>query len=1196
MKIKLSKIVLSIVVGVLGISARAEINGELMKAETAADWTTIANYSDGWGGSGTATSLPSNYLLLNKAGTYKITVTDNEAWEYFNSVNVILMHSDRVLEITVPAGVTAEMDVRISAFSDDWTPNTGKIRKLGAGTLILTHAAGDRFTANRTYVPGLPKNSVAANYLINMEIAEGTVKLPAAGDCIYVGGVTVKSGAEFYLLGNPSGAAKTIFNYLIVEQGGTLVSTAANSTFDILPWMVSPTSKESSFVGTFKAETGRFNIPTTDLNAGNIKSFDYYRLTITEYNHTSGGQIELREVALFDEDGKQVNAGLKIAAGYAKEARQPFNDARWYFYTVASDPAPGEYAFSPLMSGQNLIISGDSESSTLDDAMAKNFDVIFDGNIDTIGIHGHLWSQPVTTKDPLVIVMHLPENSKPVKAFDICSAYSNFTGPKRVKLEGSIDNENWTTVYSNFEEAKGWPTAPGRGVWYSDGGSAWQEGWSFAIGGAHEAEINACLTSSPKSGGFSISTSGVVVEGKGVVSSVGAVAANAGAEIGVSGARVSAGAVGVYRVGSGTISGVNFANGAAYNLEGFGNGRSASYAIPNFVECEIAGISAYWVEGAEISGWTVEQKGGMINLSRGEWVFTLKHGEKSEDWLKAENYMRGWGAGEVSELLPAAWDRIIFEWNTTYALDASNKELIAMFNQPITLMFQPGSVVEFFVPEGMTIELDSRLWGYYDGITPNCGRLVKTGKGTLLLTHANGDVSVASKSEVPGLPREKVSAHYNINMEVAEGTIKLPAEGDMIYVGGVTIKGGAEFYLMGNPSGAAKTIFNYLVVEEGGVLASTAKEASFDVLPWTLKHPGVETAIKGIVRADEGKLDLTAGCGDSFKNFEYYRYTVCGYDYNTEKRMYIREIALFDENGVQVNAGITLDENSYEFVSHDGWADRYTILDVGLPAKGKFCFGLIGATYYSITKDDGGNFISFDYVPNRFFDGKDTDANFYNHQCKLFEEVPLSIIMHLPEGAKPATMFDVASGWTAEEEITRSTLEGSPDGVHWTTIYSNAAPGDEVWPNNPGIGVWMSDLTSCIGAGHWVSKRFPLAATGGVKLNSVGLVAAKEGAQITSAYPVTANGCMLMPGVNGTISGVVFSASAHWDFLINDERVLETRYELPNLDSAIGESYLDGDNWFVNSQAPDDSFEMIKHLPGYFSLFHYLRGSMMIFR
>ena len=823
-----------------------------------------------------------------------------------------------------------------------------------------------------------------------------------------------------------------------------------------------------------------------------FRNFEYYRVTISAYDHdTYGGRIELREIALFDEDGNQVNAGLKPAAGYAHEARRPFNDDRWYFYTVAVDPKPGEYAFSSLMSGQNFIIRGDSAASTVDDAMAKNFSVLFDGNVDSLGIHLHLWDQPITEKEPFSVVMHLADNSKPVKYFDICSAYSNFTGPLRVKLEGSIDNVSWTTVYSNIDAVSGWPTAPGRGVWYSDCGTAWQDGWSFAVGGAHEAEIIACLTARPKSGGFALSSSGTEV---------------------------------IY-----------------------------------------------------------------------EKVFTLMRGERPEDWLNPASYLCGWGAGETAETLPTVGDRIIFEWNTAYLLDASNEELMAMLNRPVSLLFQPGSVIELFVPAGMTVSLDSRLWGYHDGVTPNCGKLVKKGAGTLILPHASGDWSCATPSEVPGLPRAYVAAHYNINLEVVEGAVKLPPKSDMIYVGGVTVKRGAEFHLLGNPSGAAKTIFNYLVVERGGTLVSVAADATFDILPWTLKHPGTMLELNGIVRADSGRLDLTAGCSDSFGDFEYYRFTVSGYHYQTEKRMYIREIALFDDSGKQVNKGLTIDEGSYQFVAHDGWADRYVTLATGLPAKGKFCFGVPGASYYSVQKDENGAFRPFDFTPNRFFDGSDTDANFYNHQCKPFEEVPLSIVMHLPAGAKSATCFDVASGWTAGDGIARATLEGSCDGVHWTVVYSNAAPDDEPWPINPGIGVWMSDLRSCIGAGNWVSKRFPLTATGGVKVSSVGELSAKAGACITSSYPVTACGCALVPGQNGAICNIRFSSSACWNFQTDDGE-LETRYFPPVFTAVSGANYLEANDWRVNSQPPDTSFELTSHLPDSFLLSHYFSGSMMIFR
>ena len=212
--------------------------------------------------------------------------------------------------------------------------------------------------------------------------------------------------------------------------------------------------------------------------------FTWYRLTFAKCA-TGGNKIYLRQICLFDKDGVRQNANLKPLLGGTGAA----GDTHEAY--VASWIPPGYVAYDPSMAGRWVTTGTQND---------QEYGASFSGSF---GSNPGVWEMqlkdaegnkvPLKLEDPstwVSIVMHLTDGSKPVTHFDIQVAgnHTNLDGwPTRVRLEGSVDGETWTTVYGNLKSEQqsewdvsaiggsGWGNTD-NGVWLSNGDNAQSAG------------------------------------------------------------------------------------------------------------------------------------------------------------------------------------------------------------------------------------------------------------------------------------------------------------------------------------------------------------------------------------------------------------------------------------------------------------------------------------------------------------------------------------------------------------------------------------------------------------------------------------------------------------------------------------------------------------------------------------------------
>ena len=124
-------------VSVLAVSgmlsaATYEFNDALSSSDTYLDWTSLSSYK------GNPASLPgSGDVVEIPAGMTAKVTAGSESWGIVNGVSKIVPKDGAVLEVNVPDGSTAVLEVPVTEYGLSDAKNTGILRKTGGGALEL---------------------------------------------------------------------------------------------------------------------------------------------------------------------------------------------------------------------------------------------------------------------------------------------------------------------------------------------------------------------------------------------------------------------------------------------------------------------------------------------------------------------------------------------------------------------------------------------------------------------------------------------------------------------------------------------------------------------------------------------------------------------------------------------------------------------------------------------------------------------------------------------------------------------------------------------------------------------------------------------------------------------------------------------------------------------------------------------------
>ena len=146
-------------------------------------WASDESYSPkGTPGGGDTVSLPSGKVNLDASSSTELSAA--------NAIGRIVPASDSVLDVNVPSGeATASFAFTQDAYNGGVA---GLLCKTGAGSLTLA-------SKQAAYVT----NSVNFDYYANIEVREGSLKLPqnvTPGSSYYLGVLSVSNNASFFNL------------------------------------------------------------------------------------------------------------------------------------------------------------------------------------------------------------------------------------------------------------------------------------------------------------------------------------------------------------------------------------------------------------------------------------------------------------------------------------------------------------------------------------------------------------------------------------------------------------------------------------------------------------------------------------------------------------------------------------------------------------------------------------------------------------------------------------------------------------------------------------------------------------------------------------------------------------------------------------------------------------------------------------
>lgn len=201
-----------------------------------------------------------------------------------------------------------------------------------------------------------------------------------------------------------------------------------------------------TFSGKVKVSGGTLAIAEQNRTPA-IQDYKWFRLSFAHIAGNARNTMNIRQIGLYDVDGVRQNVGLTPVCGSA-----PQNEKHEVY--VATEVPAGCVAWDASMTGRYINtgnVNGIGDSFR-EDGYSGNY-----GKVD-LSLYR---SESATTinefdlNDPTTwirIVMHLKDDAKPIHHFDVqamAKYWSNL--PTRLKLEASLDGEEWNEVWGNVE-------------------------------------------------------------------------------------------------------------------------------------------------------------------------------------------------------------------------------------------------------------------------------------------------------------------------------------------------------------------------------------------------------------------------------------------------------------------------------------------------------------------------------------------------------------------------------------------------------------------------------------------------------------------------------------------------------------------------------------------------------------------------
>jgi len=217
------------------------------------------------------------------------------------------------------------------------------------------------------------------------------------------------------------------------------------------------------FSGKLKVEDGRLNIRGAKDRSPVYKDFTWYRFSIAKLTGGQTGNLKMPTLGLFDKDGNNLCAGLPMAAGNLVENSALANPSIQRSI-VAVAIGEGEVGYDKSMAGRSLEYA-DAATATAAETTLKT------GNVTLKTSSGSpAW---VTASSMISIIAHLPKGAGTVTHFDAkVQQYQGQYAPVRFKLEGSLNGDDWTELWSNLNAAEDRvPPVSGWNQWMAEGTS-----------------------------------------------------------------------------------------------------------------------------------------------------------------------------------------------------------------------------------------------------------------------------------------------------------------------------------------------------------------------------------------------------------------------------------------------------------------------------------------------------------------------------------------------------------------------------------------------------------------------------------------------------------------------------------------------------------------------------------------------------
>ncbi len=226
---------------------------------------------------------------------------------------------------------------------------------------------------------------------------------------------------------------------------------------------------------------------------------------------------------------------------------------------------------------------------------------------------------------------------------------------------------------------------------------------------------------------------------------------------------------------------------------------------------------------------------------------------------------------------------------------------------------------------------------------------------------------------------------------------------------------------------------------------------------WTLAG---EQMFSGGITVSNGTLAVRAPVKAEYADYKWFRLSIAQIGTNKTSILKLRQICLFDKDGVRQNEGLTLarEPTATNTVG--------TVVATEI-APGQVYYDKLAADLKFKVLEDAGDL-------NQAFDGvysgavslggrfhitwlSKTASNLSPDPANRSTWIPIT--MHLPDSANPITHFDVQGYAKSVQNLpTRILMEASTDGLTWHEVWSNLHDGDEALAaHTTGYNQWISD-------------------------------------------------------------------------------------------------------------------------------------------